>query len=1647
MKTRLFPLLFAIFAVIFPAASASASAYKVLVMSPSGFFPGSALSTNLESLLLNDPGIPPGSTVTYRDISRNGPANNQWVSGLLGAYHHPDYRQSHVDAIRTGGFTHVVLIDRPFFSAVAPELHMEAINAWARVIRGAGAEPMVLMPWVNTSSMVTQVHDYYWQGVTQTTFTVGHAAIREHTFRVAAGTSLGVIPAGTTWQSLSAGEKGTFAASTGSGFLQGGVDVNLNGSYAAAATAYTHLTGGNAKSISFVPAGMNSGTRDSIADKAAAAVAAESNTTFPTPFVSRWMRMIDTPGNMLLSSPGGSSTEGSVNNVFNKIAAADGRTSSVNSGSETTSNLIHGRMGRDLSWTTSAAFYPGGVVPEPPTKIISFYDRAPDATDALELLRNVEWQSILLVMRALPLGHTITPKHLFMGKIWHDLRIPVSQTAHASDWVFYAAGSSLYARMTNGSYGMHPALVDYVSGWAEPVTTLRYGPSAAAMAWETTVRMATLSQPPPLPERSYGVNRIIDAELAHELSGGTIQDNPEVGGQPNTRSPEFTSNGQWARYLIDFESPGVLAAAVSVNVASTAPGGSIEVREGEPDGPLLATLAVPSTGALTTFTTLQGLLPAGGISGEHSVVLVVRNAGGTPTIRIDYFRVSVLARSNEACWSTAAGGSWGIAANWVPGIPDGSGQTARFSNDIPGGLGAPTVVTLDGERTVGQLALGHGSGSGSVEIHPGSDGSLRLENGSDGVTIHKDTGGTDRILAPVLLGSTLTIRNSSGVPVELGGSVTSTSATPRDVYVNGPAIFSGSPVAFGRIGVAQSVGSIDSDIVWTAQGTVVNFFLKNYNSFTMNGGTLTNSGWTEIGDDQASFNGACNFTLNAGQFEHTNPTQTLRLSRRQQNLAVTLNLNGGVFATAAPFVHGSTTATTINLNGGALRYTNNLTDAAILIPASVSTRVGAGGAVFDVVHPARSATIPGALTPAGSSDGGLVKVGAGELVLGGNNTFSGPVQVSAGKLRAGSATALGTARHFLIDAGATLDVTALTGSTLAVQEASSLIEGAGTLVGNLHVNSASLTIPQRTTPLSVTGSAAITSATITVSPSAAATPGLSVSGPIAMGGNFDIQVVAPSDPIPAGTAIPLLTGSSRIGTFANVTVSEQWEPSYTDKAMILTARQNIAGIRVETPNAGEPITWGSTTTLTAEVRSVTAIESVEFFVNGVKVGDGTPGGNDTFALEWTAQQFPAGSAPFFVRVTDADGAVQDSPVQAIQIVAASGPAATWVNPVGGTWSIAQNWSSGVPGDLAQVGFHALDLPDAVATVTLDSPRTVSSLQFGDSDPATAGSWRIAGTSLLTLSGGAPVIDVAAMGANATAQIAVPLAGTTGFTKTGNGTLVLSGSAAALDGSIRVNSGTVLFSGQPSIPSIPIELSGGQLTFSAASGNLTVSAPIALGANTTVDVFRPTTFSGSVDGNGPHTLRLETRTGGGILHQGEIAIVAGSLRTASLGGTTIELRNMVNVDTLEVQTVGTGVGYLQLGNGASVQAATRIVGRDGSRFFTLRLTAGAQLTTPLQNCATNDQIELNGGTYSVGQITLGSNTRVRGNGGDLRATGHQTAWISGNSSNNALWVQAGGLRLNTNLYEYRNRSGPSRHPAQRRGGGCAFGAYRHACLVI
>ncbi|HSV15103.1 MAG TPA: hypothetical protein VLI90_12665, partial [Tepidisphaeraceae bacterium] len=133
------------------------------------------------------------------------------------------------------------------------------------------------------------------------------------------------------------------------------------------------------------------------------------------------------------------------------------------------------------------------------------------------------------------------------------------------------------------------------------------------------------------------------------------------------------------------------------------------------------------------------------------------------------FSYSVLAPVRSQ-WSAVAGGSWSSASNWSGGVPTYGADRATFSS--ASGFTGTIAVTLDGNRSIGQLTFGdaHGFSIGSGA----GGGTLTIDDTGDapGVTpLITVAAGNQRIGAPLALAIGATANIAVGASLNLAGPV------------------------------------------------------------------------------------------------------------------------------------------------------------------------------------------------------------------------------------------------------------------------------------------------------------------------------------------------------------------------------------------------------------------------------------------------------------------------------------------------------------------------------------------------------------------------------------------------------------------------------------------------------------------------------------------------------------------------------------------------------------------------------------------------------------------------------------------------------------------------------------------------------------
>ncbi len=359
-------------------------------------------------------------------------------------------------------------------------------------------------------------------------------------------------------------------------------------------------------------------------------------------------------------------------------------------------------------------------------------------------------------------------------------------------------------------------------------------------------------------------------------------------------------------------------------------------------------------------------------------------------------------------------------------------------------LTGPGMVILSGTNTytggtvisAGTLLIGGGGTTGSITGDVTNNGRLAF-NRSDSVAFPGTVSGTGTLVQAGTGTVILTGANThtggtmiSAGTLQIGGGGTTGSIT-GDVVANGRLAFNRSD-AVTFTGAISGAGSLAHVSVGTLTLTGANTYTGGT---TVSAGTLQISGGGSIGSGDVVNNGTLIF---------------------QRGDAMTLP---GAISGAGGLVQSG--AGTVILTG------NNTYSGTTVIDALRTLQVGDGGTTGSlgsgnvvnngtlVVDRSGSVTVPGAI----SGSGGLTQNGAGNLILTGVNTYTGPTMVNFGTLSVNGS--LAPASVVTLAPGATLGGTGTLGS-LTVGSGGTFAPGnsVGTinLAGNLTLTAGSTTV-------------------------------------------------------------------------------------------------------------------------------------------------------------------------------------------------------------------------------------------------------------------------------------------------------------------------------------------------------------------------------------------------------------------------------------------------------------------------------------------------------------------------------------------------------------------------------------------------------------
>ena len=373
------------------------------------------------------------------------------------------------------------------------------------------------------------------------------------------------------------------------------------------------------------------------------------------------------------------------------------------------------------------------------------------------------------------------------------------------------------------------------------------------------------------------------------------------------------------------------------------------------------------------------------------------------------------------------------------------------------------------------------------------------------------------------------------------------------------------------------------------------------------------------------------------------------------------------------------------------------------------------------------------------------------------------------------------------------------------------------------------------------------------------------------------------------------------------------------------------------------------------------------------------------------------------------------------------------NTAGNNWGTATNWVDGIVADGtdATAYFNSVDIT-ADRTVQLRGARKVGTLIFGDT--VDSNMWTLApgagGSLTLETSVGTPTIQVN----NQTAIISAAITSTQGFTKTGGGTLRLSGANVNLVGGITLSAGVLAFTSADALNGNDITFTGSSTlqwqntntldysshlilndgvtaTLNTQGNTVTLATALRLGAAGTAGVTKA----------GAGTLIItaaNTYSGGTRVSNGRLILTGGDNRL--LSGTSIILGQNANAGTLQLgdATLGASnqtVTSLTAGSNAATDPTNAVIGgATAVSTLTINNTAAVTFAGRFGGTGTNENnlaltktgtgvLTLNNPLSTfTGGVNLGQGTLAFADGalgtGPITVTGGSTLqWASGNTS--------------------------------------------------
>jgi autotransporter-associated beta strand protein len=316
----------------------------------------------------------------------------------------------------------------------------------------------------------------------------------------------------------------------------------------------------------------------------------------------------------------------------------------------------------------------------------------------------------------------------------------------------------------------------------------------------------------------------------------------------------------------------------------------------------------------------------------------------------------------DGTWNVDANGLWGTASNWTPGIADGSGFTANFTNDIT----ADRTVSLDGDRTLTNVVFGDSdtssAGSWLLNNNGNNNNNLILAGTTPGITVNALGTGKTATISAIIQGSAGLVKSGDGTLI-LSGANTYTG----NLTVDGGTLIGTVAGAFGSFSGARTINVNSGGILDYGASNMGGGHTATNMNLVITGGTVTNSG-------TSTFNSLNNVTLTGGTL-----TSTTGIAGGAQDWGAWI-INGTVTSTGTSLIEGAATSGRhIRLNANANNTNFDVQSGTLTVSAPIKN-----GRTGSNPFPERTST--------------LTKLGSGTMIISGVSAYTGTTTVSAGKL-------------------------------------------------------------------------------------------------------------------------------------------------------------------------------------------------------------------------------------------------------------------------------------------------------------------------------------------------------------------------------------------------------------------------------------------------------------------------------------------------------------------------------------------------------------------------------------------------------------------------------------------------------------------------